>query len=189
MNLNLKPFTPDEIKGANLFKNKMFNKNGMEFMIEIRNLLNIPGGGGMQALVAFACRRTTEQCESLYKKGELLSSKMNTDNNVFNQLVLKYDKSTSKHRRIDWTWKLNDIFYSFTLEIKNKYIYDAIELDIEKKNQLKLDKDKNKIRYLINKLLDKEFNIYKNLENESDKLDYLYKILDRNEYDYFRQIC
>lgn len=148
------PFTPKDTKAAQLFREIMWEKDGEQFIYQVQHYLkNIPEISKIYKIHPFKLEDIPD-------------------------LIDMYNVSSKRNKTITWVQILNDIFSTFTDDIKDAYYDEAITRDYEKKFKYRL-------AYLINKncLTEEQLYTYYSLSNEPKKMDYLYNILDRNTYD------
>lgn len=152
-------FSEDEVKGAKLFKDILLGYDGYTFVHQIQKfILNIPDLNILSGL------------------------KLYSDNQL-NTLIEEYNNLSRRNKNIKWIEILNEIFSKFPENVKNLYIQEAKEM-------VKNKALKKKIQFLlINDSISKqEFLTYHSLGSEISKLDYLYNILPREQYDKFMKI-
>ena len=97
--------------------------------------------------------------------------------------INEYNNSSLRANRIKWMGLLNEIFSNFDKDVKNEFINAHSYLQNEKR-------EKKKIEFLMmnTSITKNQFKTYCVLDNQVDKLDYLYEILDRSSYDNFVKV-
>ena len=163
MSLNLTKrvnvFNEDEVKGAKLFKDILLNYDGYTFVHQIQKFIfNMPDLIRLSGLKPYS-------------------------DNQLNKLIEEYNNFSRRNKNIKWIGILNEIFSIFPENVKKLYIQEAKEM--EKKKTIK-----KQIQFLLinNNINKQEFFTFHTLDDETSKLDYLYEILPRNQYNKFIKI-
>ena len=156
---NISVFNEDEVKGAKLFKDILLDYDGHTFVHQIQKfILIIPDLVRLSGLKYFS------------------DEQLNTH-------IEQYNNLSRRNKNIKWIGILNEIFSRFPENVKNLYITEA--KDIEKNKIMK-----KQIQFLLinNNINKQDFFTFYSLDDETSKLDYLYNILPREQYDKFMKI-